>query len=380
MGLDDETDTLGRWTSHYVASLIEEASVTRSSSVRSEAQRDALNIILALWERRAALPGNIYPLKQYKYLLRILAATSPDATIWGYSNKSNISDLVSNVYRNVLGVANIALALDSRPSLFEQKRKPAPDIYITFINEFEKKMLGAVESLDEHSLALLEEHTTPKSTSTKPRANTLNKLLKAIGQSQDNLKKLSEHVSEELFSIQESIPKETKSSEHEWSVSLVTKVLSETEMKDCVTLLKDGEAVDVAAAKRGITAAKKLMIAREHGSIIGLAAIKKARPAYAAKIARDSSAIIEVGADEMGYIAVSPKYRRLGVGRELVSALLDGVKAPLFATTASIGMKRILEHQGFAKSGRTWSGRAGRLSLWQRSGTKRRSVVASRPS
>jgi hypothetical protein len=195
----------------------------------------------------------------------------------------------------------------------KKTKRPAPDAYITFISEFEKKMLGAVDSLDDYSLALLAEHTTPKSTFTNPRANTLNKLLKAIGQSQNDLKKLSEHVSEILLSFQESMPEKTKSPEREWTVSLVTKVLSETEMKDCMALLKDGGAVDVAAAKRGITAAKKLMIARETGSIIGLAAIKKTRPTYAAKIPRDSSAIIEAGADEVGYIAVSRKYRRLRI-------------------------------------------------------------------
>jgi hypothetical protein len=78
IGLDDDTDTLGRWMCHHVAGLIDQATHGHSAEVRRTAEREAVSTILALWEKRMALPGNAYPLARFKYLLKCLAATSPD--------------------------------------------------------------------------------------------------------------------------------------------------------------------------------------------------------------------------------------------------------------------------------------------------------------
>jgi predicted GNAT family N-acyltransferase len=68
----------------------------------------------------------------------------------------------------------------------------------------------------------------------------------------------------------------------------------------------------------------------------------------------------------LGYVAVRQAYRGKGIGRDVVQVLLEGVEDPLFATTASAAMGKILSEYGFTKSGKSWSGTAGRLTLWKR--------------
>jgi hypothetical protein len=58
MGLDDDTDTLRRWMCHHVAGLIDQAVHGQSNEIRRTAEREAVSTILALWEKRMALPGN----------------------------------------------------------------------------------------------------------------------------------------------------------------------------------------------------------------------------------------------------------------------------------------------------------------------------------
>src|ERR1035437_9013176 len=108
MGLDDDTDTLGRWMCHHVAGLIDQAAYGKSDQVQLTAQREAVSTILALWEKRTALPGNAYPLARFKYLLQCLAATSPDASIWETRNKAPMVDAAGNLFRRAAEIANIA--------------------------------------------------------------------------------------------------------------------------------------------------------------------------------------------------------------------------------------------------------------------------------
>jgi predicted GNAT family N-acyltransferase len=363
MGLDDETDTLGRWMCHHVAGLIDQAATGKSDQVRLTAQREALSTILALWEKRMALPGNAYPLARFKYLLQCLAATSPDASIWETHNKATTVDAAGNLFRQAAEIANIALSLDSKPPLFERRSKPESGFSAKFLKMIESKILTAGEELDERSRSLLEEHIEDEAELLDTHTKTLKALLKAIASTQAALGKLAEQVNEKLSPTQHST---VSAILPEWTTSIARKPLSQTTVRICAEILKEGAAVDVGSAKRGLGNAKKIALAKNGKEIIAVAALKAFRPKYAAKVAQQSSATIERDTLELGYVGVRLAHRGKGLGGDVVQALLEGVNDPLFATTSSSAMAKILSGHGFTKSGKPWSGMAGRLTLWKR--------------
>lgn len=366
MGLDDDTDTLGRWMCHHVAGLIDQGANEKSGQVRLTAQREAVSTILALWEKRMALPGNAYPLARFKYLLQCLASTSPDASIWETQNKAPMVDAAGNVFRQASEIANIALSLDSKPPLFERRSEPDSGFSAKFLKMIEWKILSAGEDLDERSRSFLEEHTEREAEPLDTHTKTLKALLKAIASTQTALGKLTEQVNEKLSLTQHSTASPVSAILPKWKTSVARKPLSQTAIEICAEILKEGAAVDVGSAKRGLERAKKIVLAKNGRKIIALAALKAFRPQYAAKIALQSSATIEPNTIELGYVAVRQAYRSKGLGRDLIQVLLEGEGYPLFATTASEAMKKLLSEQGFTKSGIPWDGQAGRLTLWKR--------------
>jgi hypothetical protein len=295
IGLDDDNDTLGRWMCHHVAALINEASSGRSEQSRQAAQREAVSTILALWEKRTTLSGNVYPLSRFKYLLQCLAATSPNASIWGLHHKPDIVDTAGTLFRNAAEIVNLALSLESRPPLFERKRDNVPQITISFLKMAEQKLLGAAEELDDRSLALLESLGAGHDPESDPRAQELKALIKAIERTQHSLEKLAQHVSEQLSSTHNSTAPKGDTNVSKWTISVARRPLSQAAIKACLEILKEGGAVDVAAAKRGLVSAKRIVLAKGGKQIIALAALKPFRPAYARKIARSGSTSIEPG-------------------------------------------------------------------------------------
>jgi predicted GNAT family N-acyltransferase len=366
MGLDDDTDTLGRWMCHHVAGLIDQAANGQSDQARLTAQRDAVSTILALWEKRVALPGNAYPLARFKYLLQCLAATSPDASIWETHNRASMVDAAGSLFRHATEIANIALSLDSKPPLFERKNKPESDFPAKFLKMIEWKILSAGEELDERSKSLLEEHIEDEAEPLDAHSKTLKALLKAITSTQTALAKLAEEVNGKLSPKLRSTFPAASPILPDWKISVARKPLSLTAIGLCTEILKEGAAVDVGSAKRSLGDSKKIVLAKKGKEIIALAALKPFRSKYAAKIALQSSATIEPNTIELGYVAVRQAYRSKGLGRDLIQVLLEGEKYPLFATTASAAMKKILSEQGFTKSGKPWEDQAGRLTLWKR--------------
>jgi predicted GNAT family N-acyltransferase len=365
MGLADATDTLGRWMCHHVSYLIATASKSTPGLSRERAQKEAVTTILSLWERRVALPGNAYPLARYKYLLRCLSATSPDASIWEGHGSSALDDLARSIFGNLTGIANTILAFNSRPPLFERKRQPVPAISILFLRSLEQKLLRAAETLDDHTLAILSGEVSPSKEPADPKRRSLTSLLKVIEATQANLASLTKEVNKELAGGAKRLSTSSPPVGPDGDI-LIVRDLSEAESMECIGVLREGGAVDIASAKRGLKVATKIAVAKKSGKIAGLAVLKASRPAYASRIATLSTSSIGKGSIELGYVAVSLDARGRGLGGDLLDALLDRVQGPLFATTSSNKMKKMLRDRGFQKTGTTWKGKAGRLSLWQR--------------
>ena len=78
LGFDSHRDTLGRWMAHHVAELIDKSKKGSTAVKRAKARKIATETILKIWQHRASLPGEVYPLARYKEVLKILALLRPD--------------------------------------------------------------------------------------------------------------------------------------------------------------------------------------------------------------------------------------------------------------------------------------------------------------
>jgi len=69
-------------------------------------------------------------------------------------------------------------------------------------------------------------------------------------------------------------------------------------------------------------------------------------------------------AAELGYVVISPDMRGKQFSGGLVTAIVEHINAPTFATTDSNTMRNNLERSGFTRVGGEWQGKKGMLSLW----------------
>jgi hypothetical protein len=143
--------------------------------------------------------------------------------------------------------------------------------------------------------------------------------------------------------------------------------LTEEEIAQCIDVLKKGDAVDLASAKRELPIASLLAVVRDRAAIVGVGAIKRERPGYAAKTARDSGVSFPLNTLELGYVAVLPDHQGNGLSHMIVDALLSQHQGRLFATTSSERMKKTLTGIGFLNKGNEWPGREKQMvSFWEK--------------
>jgi hypothetical protein len=147
----------------------------------------------------------------------------------------------------------------------------------------------------------------------------------------------------------------------------VGKDLSPDEIKACVVVLKEGDAVDITKAEEELPHAVTVAILRVGEDVVGVGAIKQQRPLYAKKIAsaKYSGFSFDPKMHELGYVAVL-KANRGGQSGPIVDSLLKTSKGSLWATTFDDRMKSTLKHRGFVQRGKEWPSENGehQVSLW----------------
>ena len=84
LGFEDGVDTLGRWMTHHLAELIDEAENGSTPAERLRARKSATETILKIWEHRTSLPSVAYPLAHYKDVLKILNLLRPSDNPFRY--------------------------------------------------------------------------------------------------------------------------------------------------------------------------------------------------------------------------------------------------------------------------------------------------------
>lgn len=110
------------------------------------------------------------------------------------------------------------------------------------------------------------------------------------------------------------------------------------------------------------------------GQLIAAGAIKNPAPGYQQRVFTACAGLTTAPgtwpAHEVGFFSVARDYQGKGLGRRILQALINEMPhTPLFATTRTPGMERLLEGQGFVVAGKRWvtvSGQAP-LALYMRS-------------
>ena len=145
--------------------------------------------------------------------------------------------------------------------------------------------------------------------------------------------------------------------------------LSNEEREACISLIKEGGAVDPKNAEAELPLAKLVTIKRAGKNIVGVGAIKRCRPQYAYSIAEKSKFQFDPCSHEFGYVAIKESHRNQRLSHMITEKLLSKFQErPLFATTSNENMKRTLRKAGFVQRGEEWMGKKEQLSLWIKNG------------
>ncbi len=142
--------------------------------------------------------------------------------------------------------------------------------------------------------------------------------------------------------------------------------LTAAEMARCAAIIIEGEAIEnPESVKAWLPRSVALAVVRNGEEIVGVGAIKPARPIYAARIAAESEHSFAPNMLELGYIARDPAHRNNRFSPRIVAALLERHGGgPIWATTSSPTIKAALTDAGFRHQGKEWDKPSGRLSLW----------------
>ena len=133
----------------------------------------------------------------------------------------------------------------------------------------------------------------------------------------------------------------------------------------CVKLLDEGGAVNSVSARAELPLAPVVAVHRHDAIIVGVGAIKQERNWYAQTISERSGFELPADSYELGYVATAPTHVGRGISKSITAKLLaEFLARPLFATTASLYMKKTLRQAGFQQKGHMWRGKKEQLSLW----------------
>src|SRR5690242_7385787 len=141
LGIEETTDTLGRWLAHQLAELIQQANEAKDANVRSEARSHATDLILKIWEHRAVVPGTANPLRAYEPILNVLRNLGPNANPWLYHNRpfeKIAADIYDPLSRLVIGL----LILDCELCFDSHQRRVA----VKFLSPQEQDILKHLKS------------------------------------------------------------------------------------------------------------------------------------------------------------------------------------------------------------------------------------------
>lgn len=116
LGLEQSTDTLGRWMAHYIAERITRAENTTGHD-KSQAEHDCFEAILKLWQKRSSLPDGRRPLESFEPILCTLVRLDPDnedSYFWNnsFDRKKTAQDELTVIPVSVRQWLDVAFEID----------------------------------------------------------------------------------------------------------------------------------------------------------------------------------------------------------------------------------------------------------------------------
>ncbi len=77
LGLEESTDTLGRWMAHHIADLMAKVDEA-TGDAKSAAERECFASILALWKHRSEMPNGRRPFEELEPVMRAVESLDPE--------------------------------------------------------------------------------------------------------------------------------------------------------------------------------------------------------------------------------------------------------------------------------------------------------------
>lgn len=144
-GLEDSTDTLGRWMAHHVAELMERATKESDPELRRKAQDQAVGTILRIWERRASLPRDADPLKKYARIVDLLVQLEEPPNPWSDRKRTGAETACLQLFVDLRRILDVMLTIEGCPPHFLQVA--SVDAAAPFQTHSEKKLVQLIREL-----------------------------------------------------------------------------------------------------------------------------------------------------------------------------------------------------------------------------------------
>jgi hypothetical protein len=149
LGLEDSTDTLGRWMAHHVAELMVKAEEESDPVSRQTAQNRAVETILKIWNNRKTLPGNADPLKRYERIVDMLVQLEEPPRIWRGRNRTSANETCLKLFLDLRRLVDAMLTLDGHTPHF--LRSTAAEAVAPFQSESEQELMRLFRELTGNS-------------------------------------------------------------------------------------------------------------------------------------------------------------------------------------------------------------------------------------
>jgi len=140
-------------------------------------------------------------------------------------------------------------------------------------------------------------------------------------------------------------------------------------LDEFIKVVAKGGAILRSSIDAKLPSAEKIAFIERDGKMVAVAALKKARPDYAAKLTKRSGYELAGDVPEVGYVAVALGWRGLHLSSKVVDKILEFEDGSVFATTSEAKMKCLLAKRDFRWVGEEWPSTdepMTLLSLWIR--------------
>ena len=164
LGLEKSTDTLSQWLAHHVAELIDQVRTQPPGRKRLEAQKQATETILRIWEHRENLPHRAYPLAPYKDLMKILDLLQPSNNPYRFSPLSQIDQLGAILFDRLSRLIILLLLMHWQ----DARRAKAAPAAVKAMNDEEQQVLKSLNGWVSVLTVAVKKPRTRKGGSKKP--------------------------------------------------------------------------------------------------------------------------------------------------------------------------------------------------------------------